>query len=506
VTGKSALSITNLSKTFPGQRALSDFKLDVLPGEIHALVGENGSGKSTFIKCLSGYHVPDPGARIFVDGEEVVVPYGPAAARRNGLAFIHQDLGLVRTMSVLDNLALSRGYMTKFGMQIDRKAELRSARTMLAEFGHDDLDPHQLVGQLPLATQTIVAVARALHDGERAHVIVLDEPTASMPHKESQLLFETVRRVADSGVAVIYVSHRLEEIFDLCDRVTALRDGEVVGTYETKDLQYQQLVELIVGKKVAELVAATPTSVREAVALQFDDLSGGIVHNATARIRAGEIVGVTGLLGSGGSDLGRLLFGALQRTAGTTLVDGNQVDLNNPEKAMQVGISYVPADRAGQGVLPRQSLVDNVMLTDSRRFFKGWRQQRKEYTFVRQLLSKFNVKPLAPEREIYTLSGGNQQKVVLAKWMNAAPHVLILDEPVQGIDIGAKTEVYGIIAEAAESGTGVLIISTEVEDLTRLCHRVLVMRDGLIVADVAGEGLTRENLTALTYGDEGGQR
>ena len=496
------LSISHLSKTFPGQRALIDFHLEVKPGEIHALVGENGSGKSTFIKCLSGYHTPDAGAKIVVDGVEVVVPFGPAAARKHGLAFIHQDLGLIQEMSIVENLAFGRGFTTGIGKRIKWRSELQSAHRMLAEFGHEDLDPDQIVGDLPLAIQTVIAVARVLHPGDRAKVIVLDEPTASMPHKESQLLFETVRQVAASGVGVVYVSHRLEEIFDLCDHVTALRDGKIVGNQPTSELSYESLVEMIVGKTVSDLVAPASATVKENTVLAFSGLSGGIVHDATGHIRAGEIVGVTGLLGSGGSDLGKMLFGAIQPDAGSISVGDLPVKLSKPKDAIKQRIAYVPSDRAKEAIMARQSMVDNVMVTDSRRFYKGWRQQGRELGYVRKLLSAFNVRPLEPSQEIYTLSGGNQQKVVLAKWMNLDPRVLILDEPVQGIDIGAKTEVYGILARAAERGSAVLIISTETEDLTRLCHRVLVMREGRIVAEVTGSDLTREHITALAYGDE----
>ena len=500
-----ALSITNLSKTFPGQRALSDFHFDLKPGEIHALVGENGSGKSTFIKCLSGYHAPDPGASIKVGDEEIAVPYAPTAARKYGMAFIHQDLGLVRNMSVVENLALSRGYKTGFASKILWKRELNSAREMLAEFGHGDIDPYQLVGELPLATQTVVAVARALHDGEKAHVIVLDEPTASMSHKESQLLFATIRRIAASGVGVVYVSHRLEEIFDLCDRVTTIRDGRNVGTNTTSDLNYDSLVRLIVGSSVAAFTSSDALSVQETKAIEFEGLAGGLVKDATGHVQAGEIVGVTGLLGSGGTDLARLLFGAKQRTAGSVHIRGSFVELTQTKDAIKRRVSYVPSDRTGEAVFARQSMIDNVMVVDLRRFFNGFRSRRGEFGYVKKLLGTFNVRPLAPEQEIYTLSGGNQQKVILAKWMNLKPDVLILDEPVQGIDIGAKTEVYNIIAQAARDGAGVLIASSEVDDLTRLCHRVLVMREGRIVADVSGENLNRKHITALTYPDQGAQ-
>jgi ribose transport system ATP-binding protein len=498
MNSNSAVIVQNLSKTFPGQRALNNFNLDLRKGEIHALVGENGSGKSTLIKCLSGYHEPDEGAEIFVDGLSVPVPYGPTAARKFGLAFIHQDLGLVPSLSILENLALSRGYFrNRFGA-VDWKRETKNARKILAEFGHAELDPRQLVQELPLATQTIVAVARAMSQGGKAHVVVLDEPTASMPHNEVEHLFAAIRKIAATGVSILYVSHRLDEIFQLCDRVTAIRNGDTVGTFNVADLDYDGLVELIVGDTVIPFQGARDETITDEVLLKFDGLSGGVVDTVSGLVRAGEVVGVTGLLGSGSSDLGKILFGALDRTSGQIEIAGKVVDSPSPGDLMERGVSFVPGDRPKEGVFPWSSLDDNVMLTDTNRFSKRWRRRSLESTFVTQLLGKFNVRPLDSSREIYTLSGGNQQKVVLAKWLNLGPRVVILEEPVQGIDIGAKTEVYSIIGKLADEGKGVLVISTEIEDLTRLCHRVLVMKNGKIIAEISGSDRTRERIASLT--------
>ncbi|GAB3618348.1 sugar ABC transporter ATP-binding protein [Okibacterium endophyticum] len=495
---ETVLQIEALSKTFPGQQALTGFGLSLRRGEIHALVGENGSGKSTLIKCLSGYHAPDAGARISVDGSDLVIPYPPTAARKNGLAFIHQDLGLVSTLSVTENLALARGFHTGFGARIAWRKEHERARAILEEFGHGEIDPREPVGDLPLAAQTIIAVARALHHGERAHVIVLDEPTASMPHAEVEKLHASIRRIAETGVAVLYVSHRLEEIFSLCDRVTALRNGCNVGTVDVADLDYDGLVNLIVGDDVEPFAASTAESVRNEVALTFDGISGDIVQGATGSVRAGEIVGVTGLLGSGSSELGKLLFGAATAKSGTVTVQGVPFSAQSPDGAMKRSIGFVPGNRAREAILPRASLTENIMLVDSRRYFiNGWRNRGREKAHAQSLIERFNVRPNDPDREIFSLSGGNQQKVVLAKWLNRNPKVIIFEEPVQGIDIGAKTEVYSVIGQAARDGAAVIVISTELEDLAHLCHRVLVMKDGRIVADVSGAEKSRERLAAL---------
>lgn len=495
-----ALSIRNLSKTFPGQRALQDFHIEVERGQIHALVGENGSGKSTFIKSLSGYHEPDPGAEIVVNGETLTVPYAPPVARKHGIAFIHQDLGLVADLSVAENLALPRGFRTSAIGSINWRAEAREATKLLTRFGHGDIDPHERLGNLPLATQTIVAVARALADDDEAHVIVLDEPTASMPHAEVDRLLASVRAIAATGVGVIYVSHRLEEIFQLCDRVTAIRDGKNVGTHDVAELDYNGLVELIVGDTVIPFAESRPETVRDESVVAFDSLTGGLVESATGEIRAGEIVGITGLLGSGSGDLGKLLFGAIPKKSGDISIAGNGAPLKGPKDAMTRGVAYVPGDRQREGIFRSMSLTDNAMITDSRRFFKGgWRLRDKETAYAHKLFEKFNVRPLDPDRPIYSLSGGNAQKVVLAKWMNLNPQFVIFDEPVQGIDIGAKTEVYNMIGRTAADGAAVLIVSTELDDIVRLCHRILVMRNGRIVAELSGAERTRERISELTY-------
>lgn len=497
--GTAALSIRNLSKTFPGQRALSEFHIEVEKGQIHALVGENGSGKSTFIKSLSGYHEPDPGAEIVVNGEQLAVPYAPPVARKHGIAFIHQDLGLVADLTVAENLALPRGFHTNAIGGIKWREETRAAKELLERFGHGEIDPGERLGNLPLATQTIVAVARALADDDEAHVIVLDEPTASMPHAEVERLLASVRAIAESGVGVIYVSHRLEEIFQLCDRVTAIRDGRNVGTHDVADLNYDSLVELIVGDSVIPFTPADPGTVRDEVVVDFDQLTGGLVEAASGQVRAGEIVGITGLLGSGSNDLGKLLFGAIGKKSGSLSICGNTAPLKNPRDAMDLGVSYVPGDRNREGVFRPMTLTDNAMISDSRRFFKGgWRLRAKETEYARGLFEKFNVRPLDPDRPIYSLSGGNAQKVVLSKWMNLNPKFVIFDEPVQGIDIGAKTEVYNVIGRAAADGAAVMIVSTELDDIARLCHRILVMRDGRIVAELSGADKTRERISALT--------
>ncbi|SJN09714.1 Ribose ABC transport system, ATP-binding protein RbsA (TC 3.A.1.2.1) [Leucobacter sp. 7(1)] len=496
-----ALSIRNLSKTFPGQRALQDFHIEVERGQIHALVGENGSGKSTFIKSLSGYHEPDPGAEIIVNGVTLTAPYAPPVARKHGIAFIHQDLGLVADLTVAENLALPRGFHTNAIGGINWKREQQAARELLVRFGHGEIDPNERLGNLPLATQTIVAVARALADNDEAHVIVLDEPTASMPHAEVERLLESVRALAASGVGIIYVSHRLEEIFQLCDRVTAIRDGRNVGTHDVADLDYDALVELIVGDSLIPFTPADPATVRaDQVVVRFEGLTGGLVQEASGEIRAGEIVGVTGLLGSGAGDLGKLLFGALPQQQGSLAIGGDATKLKSPRTAMDRGVSYVPGDRQREGIFRPLSLTDNAMITDLRRFFRGgWRRRAEETEYARDMFNALNVRPNDPDRPIYSLSGGNAQKVVLAKWLNLDPKFVIFDEPVQGVDIGAKTEVYNVIGRTAAAGAAVMIVSTELDDIARLCHRILVMREGRVYAELTGADMNRARISELTY-------
>jgi len=499
-TPEPILVVTNLSKTFPGQRALREVSMEVLPGEIHALVGQNGSGKSTLIKCLCGYHSPDPGGEVSIGGKALPLPVPSERAHEYGMAFVHQDLGIVPSLSVVENFCLGRGYAKGPIRNIRWKVEANRVRELIKDSGHD-INPRELVRRLPSSDKTIVAIARALASTQAdGKLLVLDEPTASLPHAEVERLFAAVRRVAARGIGVMYVSHRLEEIFQLCDRVTVLRDGALVGTYRVADLTEGQLVELIVGHSIDTYYPEVESALSQEVLLQVDDLSGDQVQEASFTVHRGEIVGVAGLLGSGCSQIGRLVFGADKRRGGRVSFKGRQVKYKSPGAAMKDGIAMITEDRHRDGSFIRLSVGENITVTDLGRFHHGPKLNKKaERREVTKLIDQFQVKPPDPTRRFNTLSGGNQQKAILAKWMRLKPDLLICDEPVVGVDIGSKTDIYGLIEEAAAAGSGVLLISSEFKDLAHLCDKVLVMRKGRIAAQLTGSQLNEDYIVKLAY-------
>ncbi len=499
-----ALSVRGLSKTFGGQRALSEVDLDVMSGEVHALLGENGSGKSTLVKCLSGYHHPDPGARVEVGGEVLPPTYGPEDATAYGLAFVHQDLGLIPTLTVAENMLLGQSPPTGFGWRTKKRQEAGLARAQLRALDHPDIDPRRYVGELSVAQQTIVALGRALYGAERGKLLVLDEPTAALAQSEVDRLFEAVRRITVQGHGVIYISHKLDEVRALAQTVTVLRNGEKVGTRAVADLSRAELIEMIVGRPLEALYPTGPQqAARTEPVLTARGISGKRVQNLSLTLHKGEIVGVAGLLGCGKSELGRLLFGDQRLTSGEVRIEDREIRLRKPADAIGEGISMVPADRHKNGILLDHSVGENMTLLDTRRYWRnGLMRRRERAQTVRALMEEYDVRPRQPSRLIGLLSGGNQQKAVLAKWMHRDLKVLILDEPAQGVDIGAKAQILAQLERAAARGVAVLFISEEVDDLIHLCDRVIVLADGRVVGEAIAETKTRNHISELAYLEE----
>ncbi|OZC67928.1 hypothetical protein CH276_05900 [Rhodococcus sp. 06-470-2] len=495
-----ALSISRLSKTFGGHRALDDVELLLAPGEIRGLVGQNGCGKSTLIKVLAGYHDPDDGARIAVGGHELHLGI-PGSGEAAGLRFVHQELGLVESLDVVDNLALGHGYKTSAIGTIDFRAERSGAKAALAELGVD-LALDKLAGALTMSERTMLAIARAVQDRSGgARVLVLDEPTANLPAAEAVRLFDLVRRISDRGVAVLFVSHHLNEIFTLCDSVTVMRDGKIVTTRALDGLDESGLVELMIGRRVEEFLAEpeeTTDSFGDPV-LQIVELSCGAVEGFNFSIRSGEVLGIAGITGSGREQIVPALFGAESR-GGAITVDGKTVEQGRPDLAMSAGIGCVPAERLSNAAFATASLRENVSVADPWRFAKGGLVRvKREKSDVAHWLERLGVRPTGDtERHMSTLSGGNQQKVVLARWLRRNPRVLLLDEPTQGVDIGAKADIHALVDAAAQAGAAVLVVSTDHGELTRLCDRVIVLSVGRVVDEFSRPRIDPDRLTAST--------
>jgi ribose transport system ATP-binding protein len=498
------MSVTDVSKTFVSTRALDAVTFTVEPGEVHALVGHNGSGKSTLVKILAGFHKPDAGSGVFeVDGE--TIPYGDSdACHRAGLRFIHQELGLLDDLTLLENLRLGDAYETGPGWRIHWRAERARAREILAIVGLR-LDPGVKVAQLTPIERTQVAVARALQSEEAVRVLVLDEPTATLPSSEVDKLFELIQRTIEHGVGIIYVSHRLEEIQAISNRVTVLREGRAVGSGPTAEFGTARLVELIVGEAAGESV---PSAAREASrsreageVLRFEEVEAGELRGASFAVQAGEIVGMAGLAGSGVHDVPAVLLGQLEIDSGEVRVAGEVVERPEPADLRTRGVAVLPSARNLKGI-PELTIRENLTLADLGPISRsgGWNLdlggERRE---VREMIKRFDVRPPEPEKPLAELSGGNQQKIAVAKWLRVDPDLLVLDEPTQGVDVGAKAEILELVADAASQGVAAVLCSSDLDDLAAICSRVLVIRGGRIAAELTGDRINREAITEECY-------
>ncbi len=500
-----ALSVRDVSKTFAATRALSDFDLDIRRGEIHALVGENGSGKSTFIKILAGYHVPDDGAEISVDGETMKTGSADGAYAR-GCRFVHQDLGLVDEISVLDNLCLSGGFPHRFGT-IRRGLVRAQAVALLAQVGLE-VDPDDLVGDLSAASRTGVAVARALRPDPRypTNLLVLDEPTATMPEDEVEHLLSIVRRVAASGIGVLYVSHRLDEIFRLCDSVTVLRDGVKVASKETTQFTHDTLVNALVGTEFEDIRTKSDELDLGAGESYFSvtGLSSEVLADLDLSFEAGTVTGIAGITGSGRESLLGAIFGARSRESGEVRINGASLSRSTPSSSIRHGIAYLPPDRKILGGIMENSARENLSILDLKPFWRRWKLARQpEADEVDGWFERLSVRPAdGGERPLATFSGGNQQKILFAKWLRLKPSVFLLDEPTQGVDVGAKAALHKQLLEVAKDGGTVVVSSTDVEELAAICTRVVVLRNGHVAADLSGKSLTQNAITRACLGTD----
>jgi ribose transport system ATP-binding protein len=496
-----ALDIRSVSKTFEGQTVLKGASLTIKPGEIHALVGQNGSGKSTLIKVLSGFHTPDDGSEAWVNGRELELG-SPVAARDAGLRFVHQDLGVVEDLTVTENVLLGEQYPLGFAGRIRWGQAHEFAAARLERLGLD-IDPREKVSDLTPATRAGVAIARATgHWEEGSAVLVLDEPTAFLSGDDVETLFDIVRRIAAAGQAVMIVTHHLEEVLVLSDAVTVLRDGRVVAARPTEELDKDSLTRLIVGQDVSYAGQHTAV-VRDAdYVLRASNLRGGIVDDVSLNVRSGEIVGVAGLTGSGREAVASLISGRAERTAGEVVVGDADVPPGEPLDAIHAGIAWVPGQRT-LGIFADQNVRQNLTVAAHGKLVRrgGRISKRAERAETREWIEALDIVTRGPDAPIRTLSGGNQQKVLIARALRRDPKLLVLDDPTVGIDIGARAQIHEIIAERATQGAGVVLVSTDSEELVRLADRVLIINRGRVLAElVRGPELTVEAVDAAQLG------
>lgn len=496
--GTPALLVDGLAKTFNGKRVLHPFELRVQPGEIHALLGQNGSGKSTLIKLLAGFHEPDAGGRAEVGGQQLDLG-SPAAAKAVGLRFVHQELGLVGNCSVLDNLTYGSTYPTRFGTIRGRKL-LENCRRALDAAGLD-VDPRVDVSTLSPAQRTGVAVARAMAgEGAAGTVLVLDEPTATLPAEEVQHLHRMLRAAARTGVGILYVTHHLDEVFELATRVSVLRDGYLVASGPVAELDRETLVERLIGGELQQVQrvhqdTAGPSGMGPA-SLEVRNLRAGLLRDLSFDARPGEIVGVFGITGSGRESLLGAIFGAVRRESGTVTVAGKAIPSGRPDTAIAKGLGYVPPDRKTSGAVMSLSARENFTLSDLKPFWrKGSLSSKLERAETRDWFERLQVRPAgAFESPLASFSGGNAQKIVLGKWLRLGPKVLLLDDPTQGVDVGAKAELHRQILHASEAGTTMILCSSDVEELASICDRVLVLSGGVLGEELIGDSVTEDRI------------
>ncbi|MFI6920910.1 sugar ABC transporter ATP-binding protein [Nonomuraea spiralis] len=494
-----AVRLSGITKTFDGVPVLRDVECGIAPGSVHALLGGNGSGKSTLLKILAGVHQADHGGTITIRGQEHATgSYGPAIARRSGLRFVHQDLGLVPDLTVSENFALESGYPRRAGLAISWRELRRSARTIL-EQAHVDVDPQTLVRDLRPSDRTLVAIARALRDGDEHLTLVLDEPTASLSQHEAKVLLEAIRRCQRRGQTIVYVSHRLPEVLAIADRISVLRDGVLVADQDVADLDESGIVTLMTGQELRRQTARSGPGADAPTVLKVGALAAGPLREVSLSVRRHEIVGIAGLLGSGRSTLLRTLFGQAGPEGGGFEVDGVPARFRSPRDAIRRGVALVPEDRGGDAAFADLPLWENVSATVIGKYWSGWRMARaSERRDAIGLIETFGIRSATADAPFTHLSGGNQQKAVLARWLRLDPRLLLLDEPTQGVDAPARADIHELVRQHVARGNAALVVSSDFEELEALCHRVIVLRDGTQVAELDGPRLTEAAIAGLT--------
>jgi ABC-type sugar transport system ATPase subunit len=494
------LELEHISKSFPGVQALSDVRFDVLPGEVHALLGENGAGKSTLIKIVSGVYRPDSGV-MRINGEPVTFS-SPRDAQAIGVATIYQELSLYPELTVAENIFMGHTPRRQIGpfSSIDWRQTETRAKEILASLNIHNMDVNRKVGSLNVGNRQRVEIAKAL--SINARVLIMDEPTAALTETDVEQLFEIVRLLRDRGVGIVYISHRLIEVFELADRVTVLRDGNYVDTRPVPEVDENKLISMMVGRSIDNLFPKMPAKPADVV-LEVKNLTRApLTRNVSFNVRAGEIVGLAGLVGSGRSELAQVIFGILPAQSGEIYIGGKRATIKHPAEAVNLGIAYVPEDRSTQGLVKQMAIRENTSMAVLRAISRATFIKRgAERKLAREAIQQLNIRAYGPQQLVNKLSGGNQQKVVVGKWLAAKPRLLIMDEPTRGIDVGAKAEIHRLMSQlAVEQGLAILMISSELPEILGMSDRVIVMREGAIAGEFTREQADQETIAAAMMG------
>lgn len=492
---RNIIEIRDIVKTFPGVRALSNVNISIKQGEIHALCGENGAGKSTLIKILAGVYPMDSGTYLF-DGKEVNL-HSTHEGIRLGISCIYQELSVVPLLDVSKNLFLGN-YPTKKNGLLDNRRMYQESKEILRQLNLD-ISPKTLVGNLSIAQQQLIEIGRALT--RKAKVIVMDEPTSSLTNKETEILFQIINQLRDNGVTIIYISHKLEEVLRICNRITIMRDGESIKTLDTQGVTKEQLISFMIGRPLDNLFNKMRTNVGSVV-MRVNQLTKlGTFENICFDVREGEILGFYGLVGAGRTEIMESIFGIRSYDSGEIYIKDQKAVIRNPKQAIQNGIALVPEDRKGSGLSPKLNVLQNITIVILKKLSRfGILQDNKQKAIAAKYIADTHIKTPSMQQTVVNLSGGNQQKIVISKWLAAHPLLLILDEPTRGIDVGAKAEIYGLISQLASTGVAVIIVSSEMQEIFGCCDRVITIAQGKKTGDFLIENTSSDQVLAAAFG------
>ena len=489
------IEMRGINKSFGSNQVLKDAGFVLQDGEVHALMGENGAGKSTLMKILTGVYTKDAGT-VLVDGQEVNYK-NPQEAEKAGIVFIYQELNVLFDLTVEENLFMGKEITKKFGI-CDKKAMRAKAQEVMDRMGVN-IPVDAVMSDLSVGQQQMVEICKALMVD--AKVLIMDEPTAALTQSETEVLFEVIKSLRAKGVSIVYISHRMEEIFELCDRITILRDGSYIGTRFIKDITMDDIVQMMIGREIGERYPKREVTIGEEV-IRVEGLTHAkMFRDVNFSVRAGEVLGVSGLMGAGRTEIMQAIFGNMPIVSGKIFIDGKEVSIKNPRQAIAAGIGFITEDRKTEGLLLEKSIAENIELANLGKVSnKSVLSVKKGAELVKQGIEEFRIKCFGPEHECGNLSGGNQQKVVLAKWIYTDPKILILDEPTRGVDIGAKKEIYSVINEMAAKGVAVIMVSSELPEVLGMSDRIMVVHEGKVTGIIDGATADQAKVMTLATG------